>query len=262
MAATEKRRRHASQTLDISDAAEFEQQETELDVLELFYYLLEHIKQLVAAVVVGALVMLLVSLFFLTPQYEATSKLYVMARNDSAVNLSDLQIGSYLTSDYQEVFKTWEVHEQVLQNLGLDYEYEELEDMLTITNPSDTRILYITVTSDDPVEATNMANEYANVARNYIYEMMGTEEPSLFSVALEPLEPVSPRKMLNTVLGGLVGGLLMAAILVVRFIRDDKIKTADDITNYIGIPTLAIVPAIGAQKNAKRSVWPKERQGR
>ena len=260
MAATEKRRRHASQTLDISDAAEFEQQETELDVLELFYYLLEHIKQLVAAVVVGALVMLLVSLFFLTPQYEATSKLYVMARNDSAVNLSDLQIGSYLTSDYQEVFKTWEVHEQVLQNLGLDYEYEELEDMLTITNPSDTRILYITVTSDDPVEATNMANEYANVARNYIYEMMGTEEPSLFSVALEPLEPVSPRKMLNTVLGGLVGGLLMAAILVVRFIPDDKIKTADDITNYIGIPTLAIVPALGSQR--KSSAKSRGRQGR
>ena len=66
MAATEKRRRHASQTLDISDAAEFEQQETELDVLELFYYLLEHIKQLVAAVVVGALVMLPVSYTHLT----------------------------------------------------------------------------------------------------------------------------------------------------------------------------------------------------
>ena len=260
MAATEKRRRHASETLDISDAAEFEQQETELDLLELFYYLLEHIKQLVAAVVVGVLVMLLVSLFFLTPQYEATSKLYVMARNDSAVNLSDLQIGSYLTSDYQEVFKTWEVHEQVLQNLGLDYEYEELEDMLTIANPSDTRILYITVTSDDPVEATNMANEYANVARNYIYEMMGTEEPSLFSVALEPLEPVSPRKVLNTVLGGLVAGLLMAAILVVRFIRDDKIKTVDDITKYIGIPTLAIVPALGSQR--KSSAKSKGRQGR
>ena len=52
----------------------------------------------------------------------------------------------------------------------------------------------------------------------------------------------------NTVLGGLVGGLLMAAILVVRFIRDYKIKTADDITNYIGIPTLAIVPALGSQR--------------
>ena len=85
-----------------------------------------------------------------------------MSRTDSAINLSDLQIGSYLTSDYQEVFKTWEVHEQVLQNLGLDYEYEQLENMLSITNPADTRVLYITVNSDDPEEATAMANEYAD----------------------------------------------------------------------------------------------------
>ena len=68
--------------------------------------------------------------------------------------------------------KTWEVHEQVLQNLGLDYTYEQLEGMLTISNPSDTRMLYITVSSADPVEATNIANEYANVARDYIYRMM------------------------------------------------------------------------------------------
>lgn len=260
MAETEKRRRHASQTLEVSDAAEIEQQETELDLLELFYYLLEHIKQLAIAAIAGGLVMLLISLLILTPQYEATAKLYVMSRSDSAVNLSDLQIGSYLTSDYQEVFKTWEVHEQVLQNLGLDYEYEELENMISIENPADTRVLYINVTSDDPKEATAMANEYANVARDYIYEMMGTEEPSLFSVALEPLEPVSPRKALNTFLGALIAGVVVAAILVVRFVMDDKLKTAEDITKYIGIPTLAIVPAVGSQKKA--SAKPKGRQGR
>lgn len=260
MAEMEKRRRKASAEVGMGETVEVEQQETEIDLLELFYNLLENWKLLFVAVVVGALIMALISLFILTPQYEATAKLYVMAQSDSAINLSDLQIGSYLTSDYQEVFKTWEVHEQVLQNLGLDYSYEELESMLTISNPSDTRILYINVTSDDPVEATRMANEYANVARDYIYRMMGTDEPSLFSEALEPLDPVSPRKTLNTVLGGLVGGLLMAAFLVVRFIMDDKIKTADDITKYIGIPTLAIVPAVGPQRKA--SAKPKGRQGR
>ena len=74
--------------------------------------------------------------------------------------------------------------------------------------------------------------------------------------------PVSPNKTSNTILGRLLGGLLLAAVYVVRFILDDKIKTSDDISKYLGMPTLAIVPAIGAQKNAKRSVWPKERQGR
>ena len=134
--------------------------------------------------------------------------------------------------------------------------------MVSVTNPSDTRLLNITVTSEDPVEATNMANEYASVACDYIYQVMGTEEPRLFSEALQPTSPVSPNKTRNTILGGLLGGLLLAAVYVVRFILDDKIKTSDDISKYLGMPTLAIVPAIGAQKNAKRSVWPKERQGR
>lgn len=260
MAEKEKKRRHASQPLDVERVAGAEQQESEIDLLELFYYLLERAKYLVAAAVAGGVVMLLISLLFLTPRYEATSKLYVMARNDSAINLSDLQIGSYLTSDYQEVFKTWEVHEQVLQNLGLDYTYDQLENMLSISNPADTRVLYITVNSDDPVEATNMANEYASVARDYIYEMMGTEEPSFFSEALQPLQPVSPQKTRNTVLGACIGLLLMTAFFVVRFIMDDKIKTAEEITKYIGIPTLAIVPALGSQK--KPPAKPKGRQGR
>ena len=66
--------------------------------------------------------------------------------------------------------------------------------MLTVTNPADTRILEITVNSADPEEATVMANEYADVARNYIYEVMGTDEPSLFSVALQPTDACEPEK--------------------------------------------------------------------
>ena len=71
--------------------------------------------------------------------------------------------------------------------------------MVSVTNPSDTRLLNITVTSEDPVEATNMANEYASVACDYIYQVMGTEEPRLFSEALQPTSPVSPNKTRNTI---------------------------------------------------------------
>ena len=61
-------------------------------------------------------------------------------------------------------------------------------------------------------------------------------------------------------LGACIGLLLMTAFFVVRFIMDDKIKTAEEITKYIGIPTLAIVPALGSQK--KPPAKPKGRQGR
>ena len=67
---------------------------------------------LVFAVAFGAY-----TVFCITPTYQATSTIYVLSRKDSAINMSDLQIGTALTSDYIKVFKMWEVHEEVISNL-------------------------------------------------------------------------------------------------------------------------------------------------
>lgn len=217
--------------------------EVEIDLLELFYRLLESWKLILAVAIAGAIIMGVYSFYFITPLYQATAKLYVVNSSDSAVNLSDLQIGAYLTKDYQEVFRTWEVHERVIQNLGLNYTYDQLSKIVSVSNPSDTRILYITATTADPQLSADLANEYASVARQYISDMMSTDEPNIMSVALRPSRPVSPNKTRNIMIGFLLGGMLMAGIIIIRFLMDDKIKTADDISKYVDLPTLAIVPA-------------------
>lgn len=231
----------------------------EIDLVELFFRVLENIKYILLGILVGALLMGLYSFVLVTPKYSSTAKLYVLGANDSVVNLSDLQIGSYLASDYQEVFKTWEVNERVLSNLGLAYTYEELQGMLSTSNPSNTRILYITVTSGSPLEAAQMANEYADVVREYIAETMSTEMPNILSTALQPLLPVSPNKTLNILLGALVGALVAVVIIVTAFLLDDKIKSTDDILKYAGLPTLAVVPIQDSQR-AEKSRRPAKRK--
>ena len=216
--------------------------EIEIDLLELFYQLLENGRRIAAAAVAGMLVFALYSFVLATPMYQATCRLYVTNAGDSAINLSDLQIGSYLTADYREVFSTWEVHEKVLENLGLDYTYEQLGTMLTVSNPGDTRILDVTVASDDPKQAADMANEYADVARAYISLTMDTNEPTVLSKALVPDKPVSPRRAFNTALGFVLGALVMIAVVTAQFLLDDKIKTADDIRKYADMAALAVVP--------------------
>lgn len=216
--------------------------EIEVDLVELFLRIVERWKYVVAGALIGTLIMGIYSFILASPKYEAVSKLYVLTSSDSAINLSDLQIGSYLTSDYTEVFETWEVHEIVRQNLGLKYTRDELSEMLEISNPNDSRVLYITVTSNDPQEAAALANEYAAVARQFISTTMRTDAPSEFSEALVPEEPVSPRKALNVVLGFVLGAFAVCAVVVVQFLMDDKIKTAEDIRRYTGLPTLAVVP--------------------
>ena len=216
--------------------------EAEIDLLDFFQYLLRRVKYVILAAFLGIVVMAVYAFVLATPQYEATAQIYVVNSQDSVVNLSDLQIGSYLTSDYQLVFDTWEVNQQVIQNLNLPYKLEEMESMLTISNPSDTRALFITVTSPDPREAALIANEYADVARQYISDVMLTEVPSTLSVALEPENPVSPNKKMLLAIGMLLGLMLSVGLLFVIYIMDDKIKTSSDVVKYTGSVPLAIIP--------------------
>ena len=214
----------------------------EVDLIELFFALLRSWMLILISVILGALMAGIYTTQFVTPMYEATSKLYVLSSKDSAINLADLQIGTYLTDDYQEVFKTWEVHEQVNQKLGLNYSYGKLQSMLNITNPSNTRILLITAKSPSADEATNLANEYALVAKKYISDIMRADEPSILSTALKPLGPSSPSLTRNIALGFMLGILVSFGIVIIRFMLDDRLKNSDDIFKYTGLSTLAAVP--------------------
>lgn len=93
------------------------------------------------------------------------------------------------------------MHERVIQKLGLPYDYREIRDMLDVTNPHDTRILYITITSPDPQEAKEIADTYADVAQEFIATTMDTKRPTLFEEALLPISPVSPSMVKNIMTG-------------------------------------------------------------
>ncbi len=204
-----------------------------------------------ATAVVGAVLMALYTFFLVTPMYKATATIYVVSRDDSVLNFSDLQVGSELTSDYIKVFEMWEVHEKVISNLDLDYTYTDMASMLSVTNTSDTRMLDITVTNPDPEEAAAIANEYADVGAKYISEKMKTDEPTLMSSARVPENPFSPNKAKNILLGFVVGFVLACAVVVVRTMLDDTYKSADDIRKYTGHGRAGIDPLADAGEQPK-----------
>lgn len=219
-----------------------ESDEETIDLLELLYALLGKWREIAAATVACALIAAIGVLFFVTPKYQASSTIYVISRKDSAINISDLQIGTALTDDYIQVFHMWEVQEKVISNLDLPYTYNQLDGMLSVTNASNTRMLEITVTSESAQEAADIANEYATVVRDYIAKKMATDKPSIMSTALVPTVPVSPNKTKSILLGALLGFVVSAGVIVVMTLLDDTYKTADDIKKYTGLVTMAVIP--------------------
>lgn len=230
-----------------------ETKEMEIDLVELFFGVLSKIHYIIIVALIGAIIMGM-NASKAIPMYSATSKLYIVGNQGTALNVSDLQMGSMLTMDYEEVFRTWEVHEMVRSQLGLNYSYGQMQGMLSISNPEDTRVLLITVRNPDAQLAADLANAYATAAKTFILQTMDSEEPNVFSVALVPSVASRVSKATEAAKGFLIGGVLMTGLIVLFFILDDRPRTPEHIQKAADIPTLAIIPAVSKEemKKAKR----------
>lgn len=224
-----------------------------IDLVELFYMILSKIHYVIIAALIGAIFMG-VQATRSVPMYSATSKLYIVGNQGASLNISDLQLGAMLTMDYEEVFRTWEVHEMVRSQLNLNYSYSQMQGMLSINNPEDTRVLYITVRNANAQLAADIANAYAMAAKTFILQTMDSEEPNVFSVALVPSVASQVSKASQAVKGFLLGAVLAVGLITLLFVIDDRPRTPEHIQQAADIPVLAVIPALSRDQvtNKKR----------
>ena len=216
--------------------------EIEIDLGALFFELLGHWKMIFVSAVLVGIMGLVISMFLITPQYESTSELYVLSKSTSITSLADIQMGTNLTNDYMVVVKGRPVLEQVIGNLGLEETYETMKEKVTLNNPSDSRILQITVTDPDSQRAKTIADEIAEVSSKFISVKMDQDPPTIISYGYADGEPVSPNTVMNTVVGALIGAFLAMAVVVITYLLNDTITNAEDVERKLGLNLLGTLP--------------------
>ena len=228
-----------------------EEQVLEIDLVALMYSWMEKLHWIVLTALVGAAIAGVVVFKMITPIYQATAKIYIVG-SDTTISLSDLQIGSNLAADYQEVFKTWHVHELVDKRLNLDYSYSKLAGMVSVSNPSGTHVLYVTVKSPDPQEAKTLADTYAQVAREFIATVMDMRMPNILEEAKLPDRPSSPQKTRYIIIGFLLGALAAMAVVTVKFLGDDRIRNNEDVEKVGKLTLLGVIPLQESERGNAR----------
>lgn len=227
--------------------------EIEIDLMELFHVLVKNAWALILCLVLGAAVAFGGTKLFITPQYEATSMIYILSKSTSISSYLDVQLGQQLTVDFETLATTRTVVETVINELELDTTYEQLSNDITVENPSGTQILKIKVQNPDPVLAKDISNAMSEATANRIAEVMMTDKPTIADVAVTPEHPVSPSTAKNTVIGGILGLLVAAAFIIIRALMDDTIVDKDDVTKYLGLTTLASIPLNQDETSGRRS---------
>lgn len=215
----------------------------DIDIFELLSYYMTKLKWLIAAFLLGALIAGLYTHYMITPLYTATSKMYmVSSSSQSVVDLTDLNLGQSISNDYVELLKTRPIIESVIKEQDLSYSYGTLVNMINLTLISNTRIIKIDATSADPEEAMNIANALAEKGVTELPKLMETPEPNIAEYAIVPINKSSPNLTKNTMIGGLIGLVIMLVIFTIPFLLDDTFRTAEDIQKEFGVMPLTVIP--------------------
>ena len=231
--------------------------EAEIDLIDLAWTLLDKLHYIVLCFLIGAVLMNAYSYFLIRPTYQSTAKMYVVSTSkNSVVDLNALNIGTSLTSDYEQLMLSYPVLEQVINKLNLDVNSDTLAKMITLDNPTDTRILNINVTSTDPKQARDIANTLMDVSIDYLPKTMSTNAPNVAQKAKIADRKAGPSYTKYTMIGALAGAFLYCMYIVVKYLMDDTIHSAEDMEKYFDIVPLAVIPDVeelssGKQKKAK-----------
>ena len=182
------------------------------------------------------------SAFLVTPQYDSTTRLYVVNQssdNGAGITNQDLQAGSFLVKDYKEIILSQDVLKNVTTTLGIT---DDIKEKITVNIPVDTRILSISVRDSDPNQAATIANTLRDEAAKKIIEVTKVSDVTTLEAALPAEKPSTPQTKRNLVLGFIVGAFLATALVLVLEVLDDRVKRPQDIEEGLGMTLLGVVP--------------------
>ncbi|MFI3057252.1 YveK family protein [Streptococcus sp. 2020WUSS084] len=182
------------------------------------------------------------SSFLVTPQYDSTTRIYVVGQHAEAgvgVTNQDLQAGTYLVKDYKEIILSQDVLSQVVSELNLE---DNLKEKVSVSIPVDTRIVSITVRDSNPNEAARIANSLRSFAAQKIIEVTKVSDVTTLEEAVPAEEPSTPNTKRNILLGLLGGSILATGLVLVMEILDDRVKRPQDIEEVMGLTLLGVVP--------------------
>ena len=228
-------------------------EEMEIDLLKLFKALWSRALVIILVALIFAAMFFAYSLLMISPSYDATASIYVNNSSFSfgstsfSISSSELTASNSLVNTYIYILQSRTTLEDVIAKANLPYTYEQLSGKITTKAVTGTAAFDVTVRTSSPTESERIANAIAEVLPNRIAEIVDGSSVRIVDYAIVPAHRASPSYTKNTVLGFLVGALLAAAVVTVRFLIDEQndvvIHSADELRKmYPEIKVLALIP--------------------
>jgi len=218
--------------------------------------LLETLKKrwlmIVSITVVFGLVSGIISYFFLTPIYQASTQILVNQKKNeqAAYTQSDVQTNLQLINTYNVIIKSPAILDKVAAELDLDLNASQLNSKISVSSENESQVINVSVQDSDPETAALIANKTADVFKKDIVTIMSVDNVSILAQAEmgENPSPIKPRPAMNVAIAVVVGLMASVGLAFLMEYFNNTIKNEQDVERELGLPILGIIASIDDQK--------------
>lgn len=189
-----------------------------------------------------------IAAFAIAPTYSSFVKLYVnntsfsLGNTNFSISSSELTAAQSLVKTYGEILGSRTTLERVIEKTGYDYTWQELSEKIVYKPSNNTEIMLVTVTSEDPYEASKIANTIAEVLPTRIAEIIDGASMEVVDYAVPDLQKVAPSITRYTAVGLVLGVLFALVALTVMALLDGTVHDEEYVLRVYDYPILGKVP--------------------
>jgi capsular polysaccharide biosynthesis protein len=205
-----------------------------------------------AIVLVSSLLVGIYSIYYVSPTYEASTKLLInhnerLGSGSQAVDWNTVNTNIMLMNSYKEIIQSEAILNKVAEKhpeYGLTGKM--LMNFITAASTPDSQIMTVNVLDGSYERAVSIANAVAEEFKRQIPSIMKVDNVAILSIA-DPKDPpsqVSPNPPLNVILAFLLASMFSIGLVFLLDYLDDTIKTEADAEKILGLPTLSLIHSI------------------
>ncbi|NHM30021.1 YveK family protein [Neobacillus terrae] len=226
--------------------------EETISLKELFQTLKKRLNLIIVVTLIAVLVSGIVSYFFLTPIYQASTQILVNQSKDeqSLYNTNQVQTNLQLINTYNVIIKSPAILDKVIKELGLNMTSGELNSKMTIQSENNSQVINLSVEDPNAKRAAKLANKTAEVFEKEIKKIMKVENVSVLAKATvtDGQSPIKPKPLLNIVIALVVGLMAGVGLAFLMEYLDNTIKTEQDIEKALGLAVIGTIATIDDSK--------------
>ena len=212
----------------------------DIDLKELFMIFWNKKIQIILFIILFAIIGGIYTIGFIKPMYTASTTLVLATSSGentqdatNSITTTDVTLNSKLVSTYSELVKSKKVLRKVISNLNIDVKEESLRKNITVSSVKDTELIEITVSNEEPIYATQIANEIANVFSEEVNDIYNINNIHVVDTAEVPKEPSNVNVSKNVILFAFVGLVIAIIYALIANMLDTTVKSAEEIEkNY------------------------------